>query len=676
MSMQVRNCRLKVFIEGTDVTSRLSSVSGLNYALNTITQCSVTLECPQYEFFTTARDIELIRQHRSGGNKVTTFGNAMKDKFLIPYIDKKTFDNKGYLYEYGLFTSIIPINANIRVFMYIDSKWYFAFTGVIRGRSFVYDSMGRTAVTLRCSDAMTYLRLSTLSNSFGIWEPINRRKIAQMMGLADDPSDVKGGKSAEDKIEESQLSDSMFVIPRVDPSFNKFSMPTGMKFLDALVFAVFGNVVPFETLGGGDYGGTPGVSDNQTGLSSAAQSREDMVKDITIEEGGKNISITRNIAAPGLFTLENVSVSVYGSGEKAREFFTTMTRGGKVGEQEFLPYDETNWDFKAIGEDLDIWDDTISNEVKATDLSDLSVTGKPPEGVNQDAIVNMEEVVDIIGLRTKIKGLYDTSGGSLKVLLPGSLTTSVYNILQPSINLDMDNLDFSNYQTRLQVFAYTLNMRTNFVYYASPKGHIVVEFPIYDLEKFGRLDWRIFDRTEWSGSFSDTEDFDGLFSAARQTPEGGSQEIMVNGNSLVVPLEHLTQAAMNPSLFEKIGLRILDKSSVMGLRAMNEEEAKALAELSLALANRTSYGGSIGLNFTPQIMVNRPIKFPDVGRSGLVMTQSFDLTIGEALSTNVNVAYMKQMGADGKFDIVFGTKVVNMDIDYASYFNGRKVEKR
>lgn len=654
--IQHKAIRYKVFIEGIDVTSKVASISSIKYEVNNIQSCSITLECDQNEFIVTESDLVQIKSVREGTPFIIDFNNALKNAFLVPLVNKKmtTLVNR-YLYEFGLGSCIIPINANVRVFEYLDGTWYYAFTGVTRGRSTVFDSSGRNAVTLRCSDVLNYLRMSTISTSFGIWEPITVEKIAkEAFGLDSTGSTPTSGNAANAILPGNISPEAMQIVPNVRADYNTFGMPGSIRFLEALVYAIFGEV-------------------DLVGLSGYSMAAGDTYE---VKVVGTGQSITRNRKSAGLFTLENIKVGVFGEG--AVSFIDSLRKGtqgptasaGNVNTTVAQGYG-SGWDIFEV-KNLDEWDKVGSgNTVIIEDLVGLCVLGKMPDGA--PTITSMEDVVNYIGANSKIGGLYDTSGGSLKVLLPGSLIETVYTMIKPDTVLDTHKSDmtFNVWASRLQILSTILSMGSNFVYYASPKGNIIVEFPMYDVEDYGVLNQRVYSKNDWQGSFSDTEDFDSLYSASRQVPQGGAVNYSVDGSRVTVEMAYQAQGAINSSIFEKIGLRMYDGDVLEGMIPINEAEAQYKAELKLGMVNRKSYGGSIVINFNPRIMINRSVKFSDIGRAAVVFSQTFSLAVGEAVGTTVVLEYMRQRGADGLYNIAYGSLVTDIDVDYARFFGGK-----
>jgi len=641
MALQSKNIELRVYIDGVNVTERCTGVSGVSYQLNNPSYCTITLECPDFDFLITEEDLQKIDNARKTKTfNSLTFNNKFKNSFL-PELAEKTYGSiaKGeaggtgevkpkFLYKFGLFNHVVPVRANVRVFVKVNGIWYYVFTGVVNGRSFTVDENGRYFVTYQVIDVFWFLKRSTQSTSLGIYEPAN---LVEFFKNYIKIVSRKTNNEDKDLIRVVNDTDGIFAIPNINYSITRFGIKE-REFIPALIYTVYGDV-PLDI---SSYG--------------------DETESIKI---GENI-IERNTNSSGLWSLHQIEVGVFGQG--AENFRSTLD----------TLYSGRGWRGKIRTiQDLSVWDDIVGNVVRREDVRDLAVVENEPVPGES---TSMDEVVDIIGKGTRNTGLYPAGGQGLKILMPGSLTSEIYNKLIPS-DIKSESLEFHNFQTRLQAFSWIVQRRTDMFFYSSPKGHLVVELPMYDVDHYGRDGWRIFTRNDWSGSFSDNENLDGLFSVARATPQVGADDLSIAGNPAVVDIIPEAQGAISEELVHKIGVRYLDNDVGFGYIPNDSRAAEIKARIILSLANRKSYTGNVSLIFDPRIMLNRQVQFKELGRAGLVTSQSTNLIPENAPSVDVNLGYMRQKGANGKFSIAFGTELKDLSIEYDRFFNPEVFDK-
>jgi hypothetical protein len=631
MVLQSKNIQLKVFIEGFDVTERCSGVSGISYQLNNPSYCNITLECPDMDFLVTQSDLEKIESFRKIADRSSSqFENKFKNYFL-PKIVNKTYrsiiggggEKDKPLYQFGLFNHVIPVRANMRVFVKVDKVWYYVFTGVVNGRSFSLDENGRYSVTYQCIDVLWFLKRATKSTSLGVFEPSNQIEFFKNIIK----TYTAKGKFDEDSIEKVPDSDGVFAIPDTTFKYTSFGIKE-RDLLEALVYIIYGDV-DTKTLSG--YGKET-VNQN-------------------IESFGSIFNIERNIGASGLFSLHQIEVGIYGSGasnfeEELRSIYSSFQWRTKIGVTTMLN-----------------WDKVVGNIVRKEDLRDLAVLENRPI-----FDLPLDEIVDIIGRGTKQDGMFAVGGGGLKVLLPGSLNKEIYQVIVP-LSLEFQGVEFENYQTMLQSLAWIVQRRSDMLYYSSPKGHIVVEFPMYDVDEFGENDWRSFTRNDWMGSFGDNENLDGLFSIARTAPQVGAYDLEIEGKRVLVDIPFDSQGAISEELVHKIGVRALDNDTGFGYIPADKRAALIKSRIILSLANRKSYAGSARLTFNPRLMLNRQVKFEEIGRAGLVLGQTMNVIPESAPDVSINLGYMRQRNVDGEYNIAFGTRLENLSINYGKFFN-------
>jgi hypothetical protein len=137
---------------------------------------------------------------------------------------------------------------------------------------------------------------------------------------------------------------------------------------------------------------------------------------------------------------------------------------------------------------LSAWQSLIDHEVKVTDLDEMATPDVDisnlknrvtylPDGVTP----NPTSIIDIIGTNSHV---YPVDGGRVLMLIPASF--------HPATNREVLLRDIlsnpsmvTEYSSRLRVILDTIE-RIEFVFYESPKGDLICEFPLYD---FHPKDW-------------------------------------------------------------------------------------------------------------------------------------------------------------------------------------------
>ncbi len=619
--------RVKVFVEGLDVSDFYSGGS-VNFRLNDIGSATVNLESPNMEFVIEEDDLEIIKRIRSGHTAENPFGNSdrkyFKNKLLPRLLNQKVsyLGEDYYLYEFGIYGSIFPYLSNVRIFVEFNGVWYLIFSGLVTGKSLSMGLDDSFGLTLHCSDVLLLLRRSLLSTSLAIFEPT---------GVKNFLKDMFKGKTEQIQ---SYFSAGLWYSTKVDFSLYKF----GIKgdFISVMKKIIYGDV--------------GNAKDNDYG-DSVSYKVDFPLKD-------RNLFPTRrNRYAPGLFKLSSMEVGI-------------------VNDEGFSSKLKTDAPVKVYG--ISDWYSKISSlKIVPEDLINLAVVE------DRELVENLfpnygeydqETIINLIGVGTRMNGLYNVSGaGGLKILLPGSLETSAYDAMSPErfVNPELESYGFNS---RLQALSYILTKRTDFVYYATPKGDIVIEFPFYDVDNFIGS----FDKRHRTGDFTDSEDVRDLSSIATCSPQMGATEIeSEGGQKVLVPITPNIQGVYSPSLIAKYGVKIIRADSYFGWVPMNEESAKSKAEIVLSIENRKKYSASVSLGFFPVLFLNRQVEFIDIGRAGMVEGLSFsNLSTGSTPNTTLNLIYLRQWNGEG-YKVAFNEKLETLSIDYGKFFDeGQRAEEQ
>lgn len=132
--------------------------------------------------------------------------------------------------------------------------------------------------------------------------------------------------------------------------------------------------------------------------------------------------------------------------------------------------------FKSI-KNLEDWQSAIDNTVKFEDMVNMLAPTAPPDTASHvGPDQSIEDVITFIGENPQF---YPVDGGRLMMLIPKSLGASNRElVLKDLVNSFHLNTEWS---TRAELLYDTVE-RIQFVFYVSPRGDFVVEFPLVDFK--------------------------------------------------------------------------------------------------------------------------------------------------------------------------------------------------
>jgi hypothetical protein len=323
---------------------------------------------------------------------------------------------------------------------------------------------------------------------------------------------------------------------------------------------------------------------------------------------------------------------------------------------------------------LSVYQSIIDHEVKETDLIEMvldtdearfAVEGdKPNFPKNSNGNITTESIIEYIGTRTE---LYPIDGGRLIMLLPKSLHPEINRevLLRDVLRSFALNTEF---KSRLGII-YDVVDRLEFIFYESPKGDLICEFPLYDFDPddFG---------TEEIPHYSTSNGFISKVDNISRGPFG-SRYIITKRDTynfskgmsdekirtqIVAPWHYLQN-------YTEVGTsREVQKPSVVTLRHLvplywlrleqvdpkgyiaSNEAALLYAQILLNKTNADAR--NLGINTVPNLglWINRPIFFTPRRCIGILMSLGHDITwgMGGSMNTRLNMNYIR--GWDGLLD--------------------------
>jgi hypothetical protein len=342
---------------------------------------------------------------------------------------------------------------------------------------------------------------------------------------------------------------------------------------------------------------------------------------------------------------------------------------------EFGPKSETEDAFRGINfqtvEDLATYQSIIDHEVKITDLEEMAVpgaTGVPTASEVRklpDGSYDPTHIIELIGSNPSI---YPVDGGRLILFMPASFHPEANRevLLRDVVRNFRMNTEFSS---RLGMIYDTID-RIEFVFYESPKGDLICEFPLYD---FDPDDWEFEEKErkrienskltsvndDSRGPFAqryivtkkDTYNFSRQFTDEKvRTQVIGHWQLAQNWTEDVPTSKDIQDGAVITlkHLVPLYGLR-LEQVNPKGYIA-TKEAAYTYAHITLNKMNADAR--NLGINAVANfgLWLNRPVFFAP--RNCIGTTTSLAHTIkwgmGGSVDTRINLNYIR--GWDGLVD--------------------------
>lgn len=362
-------------------------------------------------------------------------------------------------------------------------------------------------------------------------------------------------------------------------------------------------------------------------------------------------------------------------------------------------------------DNLSTYQSLIDHEVKITDLDELLVEDQVSdagEATNNEVIqfknsvprtvskdYDVEYIMDFIGRRTD---LYPVDGGALVMLLPASLEAEINrDVLLKDILQSVAMV--TEFKSRLGMM-YDILERLEFVFYESPRGDLICEFPLYDFDpedfgytdvphvvakQIGKLERMLVENEDikrgpfgnsWNVIKNDTYNFSKGITDEKIRTQITSPWSIAQGYEATVPN---TKGILKPAV---ITLRHLTPLYWLRLEQINPKGIIASKEAALTFAHITlnkinSDARNLGINTVPNITtwLNRPIFFEQRNCYGVLMSSSHSIKwgMGGSMDTRLNINYIRGwdglLDADGKpvYTTIGGQ--ASRPLDYKLLFN-------
>lgn len=660
-SIKGHDISYKVFINGVDLTSvGLGGTGGLvnrvevSIERNAVTKALIEIQCPNNELIITEEDAELINliQSEIPENNVPVnavldvdFGNEIKNKILNKKIAKRFFNRfqkLDFLYTFESGESCLHFSDPVRIFVFRDGNWYYLFTGIITLITVSTGVDGEKSIHLTCKSQLVLLERASFVNSLGVFEEPEIKKLF----------------SAESLFYMQNAFIGVFV-PRVFAEFSIFKqgINQSVDLFDALTNLVYGDI------SNEDYGQSLAINQNIL---------------------GRDITYVRNHFAVGRFDYKKSLLAVIGSDAilRANELaFVQKKRFYSI--EGILPTVEDRFQT--------VWFNHFDMKVKNTDLIELTLTDiienfggeagflKLLIGDRKLEELSQDEVVDIIGSNPDI---YAMDMGGLKVLIPSSITSGIADMAVPVTlveSLGKQNYFYDPSLTKLGILKSILE-QLEFLFYDTPKGDIIVEFPFFDTvpENFGDFaqDYRIVEEDRLS-NISVTFDSMQVTNVFAMNPNLFKTKITnIQTTDIVHPF-----VEMIDKYIPLIGLRLsrIDLSKTFS----DEKSARALLSIHASLNLRDAKGFDVQIVLNPVSYFNRCVYVSSVDKIGWVLRVKHSILQESTFATTLSLSAVR--GWTGRrnekdekiYDTVVGLTYKdfnNFILDYRKIF-GERIEE-
>lgn len=291
---------------------------------------------------------------------------------------------------------------------------------------------------------------------------------------------------------------------------------------------------------------------------------------------------------------------------------------------------------------LEEYQNYINHEVSVADYNTMRADGVITTKMEPPQPTNIWETMTVIGQRPDI---YPVDGGRLIMLLPrsfggqNSAVTSREFIQSFSLNTE--------WTTRQDVLAEIVE-RIEFVWYVSPKGDYIIEFPLYD---FAPSDFGAYE-ADWDIPLPDTQRIDTTFTDSKvYTQAVTTPAIIQNFESTTEVGKQMGRLAAVTMwhLVPTFGVR---QASLQPRGYLNTlAAARVYCHYSLNRLNADAFTQSTNITPNLNIWINRPVMINIIDHIGTVRSVTHNITWGEHgdMTTNMGLAYMR--GWDGALDV-------------------------
>jgi hypothetical protein len=429
---------------------------------------------------------------------------------------------KGEAARYPLWTGrpIFHTNDPVRIFWrdpFAPRAWYHMFAGFISDWTINRTTGGEETITFVCEDVLRLLRYARITTNPGVFD------IAQL-------------RQVEDLVTRTFFNDDF----------------TGLTLSELLYTVLFGPEIP----------DTSSLLRTQ-GNIDASTVRKRGADDLRYVRYAANGGVSEQRVPPfgvGAFNFQRSVTFIFGP--------TTDAPQAADNESE-TPVRLLQREVRLTGDDaLGVYQSVVDHQVRVSDLEALLLEGETPtprSAYPRDAMTGEPTVESIITEIGENPHRYPVDAGRLIILAPASLG--------PNVNRSILEKDFrgpetqTTFKNRLFVLLNILQ-RIEFSFYATPRGDIVAEMPLYDF---------------------DPDDF-GLNEVTYGAAEAATAETPASSGARARVLE---AAAKNPSGPYGLHYRIAKRDTMDSNQTLTDEKVRTQMKVAwAAIQNLRSAGYS------------------------------------------------------------------------------------
>lgn len=341
----------------------------------------------------------------------------------------KSLRGEASRYPFQQGDCIFHSNDPVRIF-WRDPRnpevWYHMFSGFVTDWTDDVDENNTKLVTIRCEDVLRIFRYARITTNPGIF-------------------DIKAIQQVEDGIIRTFFNEG----------FANLTLP---EFIYTLIF---GSVKAATTAL---------LGSNNSALTAVRSS----YNRVGVEDGGTGTTTDVPNDGIGSFTFERSVTFIFGPDDAAQRSSDTA------------PIEEVaNREVRLRGDNaLAVYQAVIDHQVRPSDLETMVLRGEAPidrSGMLQDprtAAPQLSEVIRAIGAHPE---LYPVDAGRLVMLLPASLGPGLNRNLLFKDLIQTIATSETTFRDRLSMI-FDVLARLEFSFFASPRGDLLLECPLYDFE--------------------------------------------------------------------------------------------------------------------------------------------------------------------------------------------------
>jgi hypothetical protein len=372
---------------------------------------------------------------------------------------------------------------------------------------------------------------------------------------------------------------------------------------------------------------------------------EALGKDI-IQRAGINLDLSHT-------TVEQVAISAHGT-SSVKKLVGGVGHPNMADSRIFIfgPKDESTTSetsdafppgIKSESISLQEYQNRISHKVSTTDIKSMrnveatNVSGSSTPHTGDG--MSIEDVITTIGTRPD---LYPVDGGRMFIMLPSNIGHNQRGVITRDFNGGSFALN-TEWTTRSEVL-YEIIQRAEFVFYVSPRGDWIVEFPMYDFlpSSFGEYE------ADYTIELRDTATIDATFSDAKVYTQAVTTVHPLAGYDFSGQVGREIGQQGVVTLWPLIPFYGVRNAPVTSRGYISTMKASVLySHIVLNRLNADAYTQTVSINPRVQAWLNRPMKVQLRDHIGTVKNISHSIVWGASGYCETSLTMNAMRGWDG-----------------------------